>query len=399
LKKSDSRFGSAEIDLEKTDDHAQRAAGRSLRSKIALVAIFGEYQLGTLHRIDEVPISKMANASCVSESSIDHLRGVGRLRGPGGIMALSAWLEQAGSRPTGRPQQAEKSREAIACPETPGPTKLVQIHPLLAETVDQILDWDVADGDVARAITPKTLPSTTPVLIAQYRVPMRSDRHFGSTGYRHRQYGHVVTALRTGVVTARPSGPLGVLLVRLKPETAARLLGDRMQDFINEKIDLSTLFNAGEVSLLEEMLMEAPDSATRFARIESFLLRNLRQRQPDCAVSRAAQYLRRYPALRVRKLAARLDVGERHLSRSFRALFGASPKQFARVARVEKVFAMRQAGSAWADIAYACGFADQAHMINDFDAIVGETPQQFFRPTAVGDAPVGQIAGPDFFGG
>jgi AraC-like DNA-binding protein len=236
---------------------------------------------------------------------------------------------------------------------------------------------------VARAITPKALPSTTPYLIAQYRVPIRSDRQFGSTGYRHRQYGHVVTAVGTGAVTARPSGPLGLLIVRLKPEAAARLVGDRMQEFVNEKINLGDVFKAGEVSLLEEMLMEAPDSATRFARIESFLLRNLRQRQPDSVVSRAAQYLRCYPALRVSKLAVRLDVGERHLSRSFRALFGASPKQFARVARVEKVFAMRHAGSAWADIAYACGFADQAHMINDFHAIVGETPQQLFPTTAL----------------
>jgi len=274
----------------------------------------------------------------------------------------------------------------------------------LAEIVERITDWDVPDGNVARAIRPKALPCTTPHLIVQYRVPMRSDRHFGSTGYRHRQYGHVVTALRTGVVTVRPSGPLGFLLVRLKPEAAARLVGDRMQEFINEKINLGDLFNAGKVSLLEEMLMEASDGATRFARIESFLLRNLRQCQPDSVVSRAAQYLRRYPALRVRKLAAQLGVGERHLSRSFRAMFGASPKQFARVARIEKIFAMRQAGSAWADIAYACGFADQAHMINDFDAIVGETPQQLFRTTALdvdrqGNAPVGRLAGPNFFEG
>ena len=169
-----------------------------------------------------------------------------------------------------------------------------------------------------------------------------------------------------------------------------------MQEFIDEKINLSDLFITGQVSLLEEMLMEASDSAARFARIETFLLRHLRQRQPDLAVSRAAQYLRRNPTLRVRRLAALLDVGERHLSRSFRAMFGASPKQFARVARIEKVFAMRQAGSAWAEIAYAGGFADQAHMINDFDAIVGETPQQFFRPTALGDGPVGQLAGPRF---
>ncbi len=276
-------------------------------------------------------------------------------------MALSAWQEQPGSRLMGRPQQVERAGEAIGRPEMPGPTKLVQVHPLLAEIVEEIADWDVPDGNVARAITPKALPSTTPYLIAQYRVPMRSDRHFGSSGYRHRQYGHVVTAVGTGVVTVRPSGPLGLLLVRLKPEAAARLIGERMQEFVNEKFDLGDLFNAGDVSLLGEMLMEASDSATRFARVE-----------------------------------------KRHLSRCFRAMFGTSPKQFARVARIEKILAMRRGGSAWSDIAYACGFADQAHMINDFVAIVGETPQQLFRTTAPDsdrqeNTPIGQLAGPNFF--
>jgi AraC-like DNA-binding protein len=272
----------------------------------------------------------------------------------------------------------------------------------LAEIVDQIADWDFPDGGVARALRTKALPSTAPYLIAQYRVPMGTDHHFGSSGYRHRRYVHVATMVRTGVATLRASGPLGVLIVRLKPEAAARLMGERMQDFADEKIELGNLFKASDLSLLEEMLMEAPDSAARFARIQSFLLRNLHTRQPDPVVCRAAQSLRRNPALRVRRLAAQLDVCERHLSRSFRAMFGASPKQFARVARIEKILAMRQGGSAWADIAYACGFADQAHMINDFGAIVGEPPQQLFRTTAddtgcEGNTPIGQSAGPNFF--
>jgi AraC-like DNA-binding protein len=190
-----------------------------------------------------------------------------------------------------------------------------------------------------------------------------------------------VTTIGTGAVTVRPSGPLGLIRVRLKPEAAAGLIGCRMADFINDKIDLGDVLGASEVSLLEEMLMEAPDSSTRFARIEDFLLRNLRQWRPEAVVSRAAQRLRGNPSLRVSALAAQLDIGKRHLSRSFRAVFGASPKQFARVARIEKILAMRRASLAWADIAYACGFADQAHMINDFDAIVGQTPQQLFRTT------------------
>jgi AraC-like DNA-binding protein len=140
--------------------------------------------------------------------------------------------------------------------------------------------------------------------------------------------------------------------------------------------------------------MEAPDSATRFTAVESFLLQNLREAPPLSLVNRAAQSLRRNPALAIGRLATQLDVSERHLSRAFRAMYSASPKEFARFARLERVVAMRHGGSAWADIAYACGFADQAHMIRDFEAVFGESPQQFFgadAPHREDDATIGEI--------
>src|SRR6266403_5294452 len=74
-----------------------------------------------------------------------------------GCMALSAWQEQPGSRLMGRPQQVERAGEAIGRPEMPGPTRLVQVHPLLAEIVDQIADWDFPDGGVARALKDQSI--------------------------------------------------------------------------------------------------------------------------------------------------------------------------------------------------------------------------------------------------
>jgi AraC-like DNA-binding protein len=60
-------------------------------------------------------------------------------------------------------------------------------------------------------------------------------------------------------------------------------------------------------------------------------------------------------------------------------LFGSNtPKQYARLARIEKVIAARKSGLGWADVAYACGFTDQAHLIHDFGTIVGGTPADFF---------------------
>ena len=95
---------------------------------------------------------------------------------------------------------------------------------------------------------------------------------------------------------------------------------------------------------------------------------------------RAAALLRESPHLRIRHLAARLDVSERHLSRSFQAMFGMSPKHFARIARIERVWSARGQGASWADMAYAAKFTDQAHMVNDFTEIVGVPPAQLEDP-------------------
>jgi AraC-like DNA-binding protein len=259
-----------------------------------------------------------------------------------------------------------------------GLTTTQQTHPLLSEVVERISDWDVADGDVARSLVTKAPPSTAPYLLLQYRTPLRSEYRFGASGYRHPRYVHVVTVVRKGVALVQPGGPIGVVIVRLRPETAGRVIGERMHGFLNEKIDLGHLFKMEELSRLEAALVEAPDSAARFTCVEHFLLRNLRESAPLPMACRAAQRLRCNPALSIRRLAGQLEVSERHLSRMFRAIYGAGPKEFARFARLEKVVAMRRGGAAWADIAHACGFADQAHMIHDFEAISGERPQQFF---------------------
>jgi AraC-like DNA-binding protein len=279
------------------------------------------------------------------------------------------------------------------------PAIRTEIHPLLAHIVEEITDWDFPDGDVVRILRTRALPGPAPHLIVQYRAPMRTDRYFGSTGYPPQRYYHAATVVRTGVIKLGAIGPVGVLLIRLKPEASSRLIGEPMHEFFDAKIDLRNIFNAGAVSLLEEMLREAPDSAARFACIESFLLQNLRECRSDPVVCRAAECLRRNPALRMRRLAAQLEVSERHLLRGFRAMYGTGPKQFARLARIERIQVMRQGGSAWADIAYACGFADQAHMINDFEAIVGEPPQQIFGTCPVNPDRDGSASpGPDFFG-
>jgi AraC-like DNA-binding protein len=252
---------------------------------------------------------------------------------------------------------------------------------VLPDLVEEMWDWDVASPHQARALSFRCTPSRGLNLLVHYRTPMHTTWQFGSLS-RQGQHHNFATTLQNGVVISVPQGPLGMIVVRLRPEAATRLVGDRLRHFLNAGIGLDDLFGATRVSLLGERLAEATTSAERFSHMRAFLLSNRRSRHAESVVSRAAALLRLDPRLRVRQLAARLAVSERHLSRDFSAMFGMGPKQFARLARIERVFAARAQGATWADIAYATGFTDQAHMINDFTAIVGVSPTELVRPTS-----------------
>jgi AraC-like DNA-binding protein len=35
----------------------------------------------------------------------------------------------------------------------------------------------------------------------------------------------------------------------------------------------------------------------------------------------------------------------------------------------------------WGELAFECGFADQSHLVNEFRAITGRTPETFLQDT------------------
>jgi AraC-like DNA-binding protein len=264
--------------------------------------------------------------------------------------------------------------------ETPGTT--TNGSAVLASLVDRVADWDIVSCDQAQSLAVKVVPSLHPVLIVQYRAPLASTWQLGCSGPRKLDYIQVASIHQSGIVTIRPDGPIGAIFVHLKPESAARLLGNQMRTFLDAQVSLGDVFGTGPVSLLQEQLCEARTSAERFAYIAQFLVANLQQRELEPSMCRAAAFLRQNPCLRVRELAARLDISERHLLRRFRMMFGTTLKEFARIARVEKILLARARGASWTETAHKCGFADQSHMIRDFRAIVGVSPTQLEHPTA-----------------
>ena len=91
----------------------------------------------------------------------------------------------------------------------------------------------------------------------------------------------------------------------------------------------------------------------------------------------AFQAVSRLTNASVKAVAADLGVSERHLRRVFHQTIGVTPKAFARLARFHRALHTAHEGrhTNWASIAATAGYYDQAHLIEDFQAIAGVTPR------------------------
>lgn len=77
-------------------------------------------------------------------------------------------------------------------------------------------------------------------------------------------------------------------------------------------------------------------------------------------------------------LAREAGLSTSHFSRLFKQTIGQSPYQFVMTYRVERAKKMLQdRGRPMVDIAFSCGFSDQAHFSRTFKQITGETPRQY----------------------
>ena len=75
-------------------------------------------------------------------------------------------------------------------------------------------------------------------------------------------------------------------------------------------------------------------------------------------------------------LADKACLSKKQYERIFREYVGMNPKEYARIVRFQKSMWMLQLGNRnYADIAAACGYSDQSHLIREFKSMTGHTPR------------------------
>jgi AraC-like DNA-binding protein len=207
-------------------------------------------------------------------------------------------------------------------------------------------------------------------------------------GVRHRSF---VAGLDDTLTVTEYAGDQHGIQVNLTPLGARRLLGLPMAQLARQVIALQDVLGALGPRLAER-LRELPAWEPRFALVDAALLTRLRDAAPVAPeLERAWARLRASDgAISIATLADEVGWSRRHLAARFRDGVGLPPKAVARVMRFERVTrALRtRGGGALADIAYECGYADQAHLNRDFRAFAGTTPTDYAARLLPGGAGV-----------
>jgi AraC-like DNA-binding protein len=188
-----------------------------------------------------------------------------------------------------------------------------------------------------------------------------------------------VAGLGTGPALVRGAATSSCIELRLTPLGAHRLLQVPMHELSNRAIELEEVLPGGRE--LTARLHDADGWAARFDLLETFFVRRIADAEPappELAWS-WEQLVRSGGRTPIGRIAEELGWSRRRLIGRFREAVGLAPKAAARVIRFDRAASALRAGCAppLGELAFACGYFDQAHLNRDFREFAGTTPTAF----------------------
>ncbi|MDR3640558.1 MAG: helix-turn-helix transcriptional regulator [Humidesulfovibrio sp.] len=167
---------------------------------------------------------------------------------------------------------------------------------------------------------------------------------------------------------------LGIVFPCAEPPSLADVCPSELVDTF---VDIPRLFGE-DIGSLSERLLALPDFVTRSRFLEA-QLRGTGSLLRDKRCHLATSVLEAHGGgLQIQALADGLGTTRRSLERLFRKELGLSPKQLSRLVRFRRLLLNLNARihGSLTELAVACGYADQSHMIREFKEMTGRLPSE-----------------------
>jgi AraC-like DNA-binding protein len=206
----------------------------------------------------------------------------------------------------------------------------------------------------------------------------------GRTGESRRTSGAVIRGPSSRPAVIDTAEQRSVIAVSFQPGGAAAFVPASLSALADQTVDIAELWGSAG-SVLREQVLEGGAPEQRLRRVEEVLLERLDvgRVHGDAVLYAAAGLARGVP---VGELCRRLGWLPNRFVRTFRNHVGLAPKRFARVRRFQHLLAAaaRESQVAWAELAAAHGYYDQAHLIHDFRKFADVSPTSY-RPRSPRD--------------
>ena len=205
----------------------------------------------------------------------------------------------------------------------------------------------------------------------------------GSELYSYSNMQTFISGQMKGYHDVSYSGRLKIFAIYFYPHGLSMFLDIPLNELFNNSIPAQELLNK-EIDALEDRLSLASDIKEQITVTEEFLLNQLHKKADIHQFDRIQHTIHSINKSRgkidINELAREVCLSRKQFERIFLEMIGTSPKQFLKIVRFQHAIHQKSIHTelSMTEIAYACGYYDQAHMINDFKTLSGLSPGKFF---------------------
>ena len=210
-----------------------------------------------------------------------------------------------------------------------------------------------------------------------------ADRPHSLDPGREIQENTLISGQQNSAYDLQVTGTLNMFSITFQPQGAMMFFDLPLIELCDQTIPLKYL-DKEWVDRIENELFETREFQARVSLIEKALAQLLMKNHKvyDAARIQRSIYLinESRGLVDIKTLASDACLSRKQFERIFTACVGISPKRFLRIIRFQHLLFLKQlnVGSSFTELAYRCGYYDQSHMINDFKALSGLSPREYF---------------------